>query len=200
MAKVKNPFTASLATRRLLWQSPRTRISSRNSTRPSARNWSSASTKKLRTAAIPLSSYISPSSPWPSKSYSKINSPFKFMHRLLIAIGVQIHHSHTRSPAIYIPPQVANRSPLFVTLLSSEGFEVLLLVDPIDEYAMTWRKEFDGQKLICVSKEHTSCNTSTPSLFGSVSCIAKLYISFILPESQIRAHFRHCCTQSFVQI
>jgi len=48
---------------------------------------------------------------------------------------------------------VATRDSPFLGVLKKKGFEVLPLVDPIDKYAITHLKEFDGKKLICVSKE-----------------------------------------------
>ena len=48
---------------------------------------------------------------------------------------------------------VATKDSPFIEVLKKKGFEVLLLVDPIDEYAISQLKEFDNKKLVCVSKE-----------------------------------------------
>jgi molecular chaperone HtpG len=41
----------------------------------------------------------------------------------------------------------------FVELLKKRKLEVLYMVDPIDEYAVQQLKEYDGKKLVCVTKE-----------------------------------------------
>ena len=48
--------------------------------------------------------------------------------------------------------EAAKVSP-FVEKLRKKGVEVLYMCDPIDEYCVQQLKEFDGKKLICVSKE-----------------------------------------------
>merc|ERR1711973_965807 len=44
-------------------------------------------------------------------------------------------------------------SSAFVEKVKKKGFEVLYLVDPIDEYAVQQLMEYDGKKLVCVTKE-----------------------------------------------
>ncbi|VDN21630.1 unnamed protein product, partial [Dibothriocephalus latus] len=46
---------------------------------------------------------------------------------------------------------VANSA--FTEVLKKRGLEVLYMLDPIDEYAVTQLKEYDGRKLVCVTKE-----------------------------------------------
>merc|ERR1712129_48862 len=41
----------------------------------------------------------------------------------------------------------------FLETLKKRDLEVLFLVDPIDEYAVQQLREYDGKKLMCVTKE-----------------------------------------------
>ena len=46
---------------------------------------------------------------------------------------------------------VANSA--FVERVKKRGFEVIYMTDPIDEYCVQQLKEFDGKKLVSVTKE-----------------------------------------------
>merc|ERR1712166_283923 len=54
--------------------------------------------------------------------------------------------------------QMVSSSP-FIEALRKKGFEVIYMVDPIDEYCVQQLKEYDGKKLKAVTKEGLDIDT-----------------------------------------
>jgi len=55
--------------------------------------------------------------------------------------------------------KVVETSP-FLESLKRRGFEVLYMIDPIDEYAVQQLRDYDGKKLICATKEGLELETT----------------------------------------
>merc|ERR1712072_313772 len=49
--------------------------------------------------------------------------------------------------------KAAVESAPFIEQLKKKGYEVIFMVDPIDEYCVQQLKEYDGKKLVAVTKE-----------------------------------------------
>lgn len=77
----------------------------------------------------------------------------------LVSLKEYVERMKEGQPGIYYisgESKAAVEDAPFLEQLKKKGYEVIYMTDPIDEYAVQQLKEYDGQKLICVTKEGLS--------------------------------------------
>ena len=75
----------------------------------------------------------------------------------MVSFDEYIEHMKEKQPGIYYitgESLEAVRNAPFLEKLKKKGYEVLFMVDAIDEYAMQQLKEYKEKKFICVTKEN----------------------------------------------
>ena len=81
----------------------------------------------------------------------------------LVSLKEYVERMKEGQPGIYYisgESKAAVEDAPFLEQLKKKGYEVIYMTDPIDEYAVQQLKEYDGQKLICVTKEGLSIEES----------------------------------------